>query len=187
MAKSPRFKPDTRKYLRLLLAEAQKFAYPKVLDASFSLATSMYIQVDSDTQGKLRIPQYWAVYVHDGVSGVREPLNASVFIWFRDPLDDPRLPLTGHLFRKSQQRSLTSDELRFWIEQNRIAVKLGLEKPMIVARSVSKTIPAKPFFTEGMAGFSAVANAAVNPVVREDILKAIGSRLNQTKTLTVRF
>lgn len=164
------------KYRDLALEVAYRRALPNVRDASNTLANALSIVVDSSTQGHLYIPHYWAIYVNDG-RGPVAPVVAKFLVWFRNPLDDPRIK-DGYPERASDIRRLTREEFRYWAAKNAEA-GFGHE-PMIVARSVKTPVAARHFFDNfgGMAFLWLEINRAVNPVVREDIRASLGDLLD---------
>lgn len=130
---------------------------------SQTLRQSMELIVQRGTTGEgwranLYIPQYWAVYYHDGRGGFG-PQTKAFLVYFRNPSDDPRLS-NGYPTRASQIRQLTAEEFRDGLHQNSLNNKAGKEPFMYVVRSVGPA-GAHPFFEEGMVHFGDTASLLI--------------------------
>lgn len=147
---------------------AMVWVRPKIPSRTLRKALNLFVV--SDTEGRIQIPHYWALYVHNG----RGPFSAPAgryLVWFRNPKDDPRLRNGVTPVRASQLRHLTPSEYYHWLQVNAQARKEGRDPPMVVTRAVRKGTPPNRFFATdgGMRGFPQRAQE----VVREDVLKHI--------------
>ena len=110
---------------------------------------------DSPLEGRLFIPHYWAVYVHDGRRGIQAPAG-SFLIFFPNPADDPRFPSRQTPERATSVRRLTTSEFRDAVRE----VRSGSGKVVITRRV--RGVRADLFFANegrgGMVGFVNEAN-----------------------------
>jgi hypothetical protein len=112
----------------------------------------------SGIHGRITVPQYWAVYYHEG----RGPVHAragGLLCFFPDRKDDPRLQgLTG--LSRARPRRLTKTEFYGFLAENDFLRAADLPPVMIVTESVG---PAKgvPFFTQGLRTLPVVASLAM--------------------------
>jgi len=156
----------------------------------------------SQSRGKLTIPHYWAVIVHDGRKRVTAK-PGRVLVWFRNPAQDPRFPGKSTPARLSDLRSggasgivgsrgpgrrrLTRSEYRFWLKQN-AKIKDKDKRPMIVAKS-SGPVTGDPFFGnepgEGMAGFLSQVNGIALEEVRKEMAQFIGPMSKKDERVSV--
>lgn len=94
---------------------------------------------------RIFIDSYTAFYVHEGRGPFGPPRNARIFVWYKNPKEDPRLRSNPKRF--SSLRKLTSAEFY----RDKAAGKL------VITRFVHKGVPGSPFFSNdpggGMAGF----------------------------------
>jgi hypothetical protein len=119
---------------------------------------------------RLYIDHYWAFYVHEGrgpAAGTRRtPRNAKVFVWFKNPANDPRL--AGDPKRFSAIRKLTPAEFKD-------AKAAG---QLVIQRYISKGVPGSPFFSNdpggGMQGF---LDTSGGPLVTKRATNHIKTRL----------
>lgn len=124
--------------------------------------------------GRLHVPHYWALYVHNG----RGPFNmprGKFMVWFKDPRQDPRLRGGKTPERVSQLRHLTAEEFYRALQLDQIIVTSRIRKPT----------PPTPFFANeaggGMQGFADHVNQQVNAKVREYLLNQIGKDILDVK------
>lgn len=126
------------------------------------LQRALRLVLVSDDKAVLRIPHYWAVYVHDGRNAPFGPRTSVFLIWWKDPRQDPRLSGGQTPERASQLRSLTPDEFRDAVQARDDALRAGRESPVVITRRVRRQTPPSRFFGngpgEGMAGFVVEAN-----------------------------
>lgn len=111
---------------------------------------------------------YYAVFVHDGSGPAFRDLSRPPFIWYRDPLQDPRLDGGRTPPRVSQLRHLTGEQYR----QDRKAGKL------IVTRKVGRR-QGNPFLSNepggGMFGFI----EEVGRIAQEETSRAVRKTLGK--------
>lgn len=147
--------------LMRLLDEAYDWSYPRIPSRYLqSEMVKLFHGVGAGyAEGSLYIDAYWAIYLHDGRNGI----SKAPLVWFRNPEDDPRLGTKGYLDRYTEWRSLTDVEWKYWIRQNRLAVKRGQPLPMIVRWYGVAGVTGSYWFDPliGMAGFRAVADRIV--------------------------
>lgn len=188
--------PDHQRFLRTLAealldgAEAQ--ALPAVQQVSKTLAqyltADIWAEHPGEVIGALSVPHYWAQYAHDGRGGFG-PNTAQVLVWFRNPLNDPRLA-AGYPIRRAEIKKLTKQQWDYWVRVNRRARARNVPEPMIVRRFVG---PAKgtPFFSNdfpngGMAGFPKQGKGVATLMARQHIRAAIEPTLDLNFTWNVR-
>lgn len=215
MAKAIRIPDHNRMYRELIEALADAaygYALPHVAKASTQLGQALDMAVINQFLARISVPHYWAVYLHDGTDkfsagrlhpfGKREPAakrrglprpkrdrkKTVYLVWFRNPLDDPRLRAGKYPERVSQIRRLTKAQWDFWSLQNKIARKRGTPPPMIF-REEHPGYKGNPFFSNkqggGMYGFKDVALAIANEIARRHIRRAIEPTLDINETLTI--
>lgn len=159
-----------RKLLQKLADAAKSYSRPKI--PSQTLRNSAYTVVLNDNKtAYVEIPEYWAIYVHDGrgAFGPRRP--GSVLVYFRNPKNDPRLAPTGKSpIRYSQTKRLTQPQFSYWLRQNQKARALGVPVPMIVRTDVGP-MRGSFFFdnNRGMSGFKAFADQLAAPIATRHI------------------
>lgn len=115
------------------------------------LANELQIRTGVGTTRKalqhLMLDHYWAIYVHDGRGAFGPPKDAQVYVWYKNPKEDPRLRNRPKRF--AGVRKLTESEFR----RDKAAGKLEIH------RFVHKSVPGSPFFSNdtggGMSGFLA--------------------------------
>lgn len=140
---------------------------------SLTLRESMrVVHVDRENV-RLHVPQYWAVYYHDG-RGPVFPLTAKLIIYFRNPREDPRLD-NGFPIRATDIKRLTPQQWRDGLRRNAAARAAGVPEPMIVAPFTGPAI-GHPFFEEGLANFIQIARN----IVLEEFTPWIRSQLPPT-------
>ncbi len=155
---------------RLVTKMAENAAHKAFfLIPSKTLREAMTVEFVSDdgitTEGRLHIPHYWAVYLHDGRGPVTQ-VNSSVLIWFENPKDDPRIK-GGKKYPVAREdiQSMTSFRVAYekGLRENNRRREQGLPPFMIV---VKRAGPAKgdPFFAEGMKGFA----SEITPLVHRE-------------------
>lgn len=139
----------------------------RTLRVSRTLQASLRIRNGPRLQRNLHIPQYWALYVHDGrpsVTRTKPPM-----IWFHNPSLDPRLiagpfgPITPE--RRRDVSRLSKAQFKRFRAQGHL----------IIARTVS-SIAKKPFFSVGPGG----AMSDVAEVLRKEADTRIRAHLRDT-------
>ncbi len=139
-------------------------------------------------RGKLYLDPYYALYVHDGRpaqsreqyrNATRGGLWKPPFIWFKNPLDDPRLVNGRTPARAANLKHLTKAEFKFALAKNQLNVRW----------KVGPT-DAQPFFSNraggGMNGFLAAIQPDLNEIARRHILASIGKK-NLALSYTLNF
>lgn len=133
----------------------QAFNRARGFCTSRQLRASMYYRSGEDkidrASGYVAVPQYWAIYKHSG----RGPLlagqrNASVYVWFRNPRNDPRLRNGISPTTRDEITHLTAKQYKHWLGENRKARAAGKLSPMIVRKAVGPMAKHKknPFFSD---------------------------------------
>ncbi len=145
--------------------------------------------VSSDTEGSLFIPHYWAVYVHDGRDAPFGPRTATLLVFWRNPVNDPRLVNGQTPKRAFQLRRLTLREFRKAAKQEHEAREDGRISPVTITRRVRNRTTATPFFsnTGGMRGFAAEANKEGQARFRAFLFDSLRSELGLRSRAPVRL
>lgn len=120
-----------------------------------SLSIRLVINGQEKVGAELYLPQYWAVYYHDG-RGPVYPVRGKYIVYFQNIEDDPRVSGGSNYPNRSSQIR----RLRLAPEEFRALVESG---KLVVRRSVGPA-RAHPFF-ERLGGRAA---KAVAPIVRTD-------------------
>jgi len=181
---------------------AQAYALPKVMAASSQLGRALSLVRESNAVIKLFIPHYWAIYVHDGRGsyGPGSPATrgkpARFLVWFRNPNNDPRLRAGLQAIRRNQVRRLTKEQFKFWLDQNKLARRLGLPAPMVVygwPNQPGKKAPPDPgrfYFGnapgQGMHGFLDHARPEAKAIVQKEMRKLLGEEFFKKKKDIIR-
>lgn len=129
------------------------------------------------TYGKLTIPHYWAVIVHDGRRAVVAK-GRKILIWYKDPTKDPRFP-----GRNSPKRYADRDRFEpagtIPLKKFRRDYKAG----KVIVSKRSGPVKGRPFFGnesgEGMAGF----RLQVSQVAIEEVRKELSDLIKKPKGL----
>jgi hypothetical protein len=138
---------------------------------SRTLKAAMTDEVLNETpvlsQGRLRVPHYWAKYFHDGRNAVKKFPKGPMLIYYKDPSQDPRIQPDYPVYR-SDIRKLSDTEFA----EARAADKL------IVVPAVGPTKKKNPFFSDtgGMAGFK----EEVNQIAKTETDSYVNEWLNRT-------
>lgn len=134
-----------RALARALADTAEDVARPEVRKHSRTLAEALRIRVRGHTAA-LFIPHYWAEFVNDGRRAL--PRRQKLYIWFKDPAQDPRFSGRQTPARRSQVRSLTR-------RQFRQALALAEQGKVVITRGPVRGVSPKRFFenTGGMLDF----------------------------------
>lgn len=175
---------DDRFLVRLtsaLLRAGSRHVRPVIRSRSRTLAAALQTMLEPNAgrsrsmAGRLFIPHYWAVYVHDGRGAPVLPRAGSVMVWFRNPNNDPRLRGGRYPERASQVRRLTRTQFEFWLAENRLAIQRGVPPPMIVTKRINTPTQAYAFFDnrKGMAGFVAQVPGIVAAEFSDHVLRML--------------
>ena len=173
------------KALDVILAAGVGRARFAVESHSRTLGRAVTYYKDTETEGAVHLPHYWAVYLHDGRGRITMP-PGQYLVWFRNPLNDPRLRGGNYPVTRREIRRLSKVEFEFWLEENRRARRRKTPVPMIIARSVGPTKPTRFFSNNGgMFQFWQDANFVARDLVQSEMRKAIGEDLlNIRESLT---
>lgn len=136
------------------LAEARRRVPSATLRAALQLIIS-----ESAARARIFVPHYWAVYLHDGHTGIN-PVNASKLVFFDDPANDPRRR-GGPPERYAQERRLTKEEYRRGLQINAERAKRG-QRPFMYVVDSTGPLKGKPWFDEMAAGSSARVGPAAS-------------------------
>lgn len=197
----------SRRLLEQLLRLGKDYAHPAVKYASWQLAEALTTYIHTDRPGgKLYVPHYWALYVHEGRGPFGAPSPhypgrpATILCWFKDPKDDPRLNDGKAPERMADVRRLTKDEFRDWVDKNkkaRAAAPAGTDPdtvpvPMIITKYVSKSVAPVRFFSNepggGMAGFRPLAADLIKRMFSQHVEDYMGKLMKiNHRGVTVRI
>lgn len=144
--------------------EGIRFVRPKIRSSRNrridQLRESLTLRRTSPETIQLYIPEYWAIYVHDGRRTIDRDLRGNgILVFFRNPNDDPRLRNGKYPERLADLRRLTRAEFLRFSALNREAQRQGRQGPMIVTNRV-RPVRGTFFFDNGrgMNGFRSRAN-----------------------------
>lgn len=178
--------PYTEFRLRLVrrLAEAGlRRARPYLSRKSNTLARAMRAIADTPDLGRIEVPHYWALYVHDGRGAFAKQ---TLMVWFRDPRDDPRLQLGKTPRRASQLRNLSRAQFADAMAKRDAWIKGGgdpYDSPVIITKVIRKSTAAFPFFGnepgEGMFGFVYDANRLGAEEFSQLVRRELGGRIKE--------
>lgn len=128
--------------------EARRAIKSRTLRSGLEIETDVSSFAAKNVRVFLTLPFHWAIYYHDG----RGPVRARPGKWlafYRDPNDDPRTSHGRlHPRRPEERRRLTRAEFKRDLASGKL----------IATKFVGPAAP-HPFFTEGMAGLRAKADA----------------------------
>jgi len=197
-------RPQDRKFLlratRRFTEVGARWARPRIRAGigggfgSTTLADALRPRVFGPGGGDLYIPHYWARIVHDGRPGMGRK-ESGVFVWFRNPADDPRLRLFNGKTpeRAAAKRRLTGAEYRAGLEANRRHREAGgseYTRPMIVTKIVRRGMPPSRFFSNdaggGMAGFKSRIDTLSLDIFRRYVKRDLRSILRISGEVVVR-
>lgn len=142
----------------------------------------------TDTQVKMNITHYWAVFVHEG-RGEARARSGQFLAWYRNPREDPRLtPFGGQTPPRASQLL----GLRQVISAQQFREDVNAGKVVFAERT--GPVAGVPFFSNdaggGMHGFVDQANRLATPLTRKHILERIGKenlRERDVAVLTLGF
>lgn len=173
------------------LPEVQRTGRRGTLAKAMERKRGRYLRTKRGISGRLNIPYYWAIFVHQG----RDPFTSeTMMVWWRNPEDDPRRARFGGITpqRRSQLRSLTQQEYRDAVEARRAHIAAGgsaLTAPVIITRAIRKATPAKPFFsnTGGMSGFGQQGRAIIARRFDQFVKGSLGDSAQVRDSATARI
>ena len=180
MAKAIDHQEFLRRLAETLLEGAEAHARPAVAEASNTLARYLSAEIVAESPGEvigaLTVPHFWAQWAHDG-RGPAAPTRTRFLVWFRNPLNDPRLRGGRYPIRRRDVRHLTEQQWKFWLNENRLAARRNVPPPMIIVQHVGPAA-GTPFFSNefprgGMWQFPAEGKKVATLMAREHIRKAI--------------
>lgn len=137
----------------------------------------------SDTQVKMHVTHYWAVFVHQGRRA--KVLAGNRFMaWYKNPRQDPRLRVFGG---QTPPRASQLIGLRQVISNAQFKADKAAGK--IVFSQEVRATTGTPFFSNeaggGMHGFVTQANQIATPLTRKHILARIGKENLKEKDVAV--
>lgn len=139
---------------------------------SKTLREGLKVFIDRNRDAVLRIPHYWAVFVHDG-RGVVRPVRARWLVWFQNPADDPRTDFgRKYPIRKEDVRRLTKAQWEAGLAENARRRAAGAEPFMIVTK-VSGPVRARPFFDQGLQTFPEEGEEIIAEELEKFVLKGM--------------
>lgn len=131
------------------------------------------------------VPQYWAIFVHDGRPAIA---SQGIMLYYRNPSDDPRLA-GGRPTNKSDVRSLAEfpGEYEEGLEINKQMFEDfpggGRQQFMVMTNFVGPVGP-RPFFTVGLRGFGNTIRKAVRRKIQRRLKTSIDVK---TRQITLRL
>lgn len=164
-----------RDYLAILAAQKLKNWVSRYVESQ-TLQRSMHVELtENEGHAIITVPQYWAVYYHDGRGPVR-PINGKFLVWFQNIEDDPRVA-TGYPTRASEIRplALSPEEFRELAESGK----------MIVRRSAGPAA-GKPFFTRLEGRAQALVTAELKREFSRYVKAELGGLLKIRATTRIR-
>lgn len=142
------------------LAEARRRVPSDTLRAAMQL-----IIEESELRARVFVPHYWAVYLHDGHTGIN-PVSARKLVFFDDWRDDPRRGGTRPE-RFSQERRLTKAEYEEGLRINAERAARG-QRPFMYVVDSTRPVKGKPWFDRMAQGASnRVGSAALRAFDRQ--------------------
>lgn len=195
--------------LRAFLLRGKVKALPVI--PSEQLQAALFSQELTDSRGLIRVPHYWARFIHDG----RGPSPSAsgtgkILVWFRDPKDDPRYPGGMYPIRRSDIKRLTRGQFRKWSRINQKIINAyrrstgkriltaadyrAMNLPMIIAKNSPGSrgrVIGVPFFSNapggGMFGFRKEMNIVGQRIVSTFVTQELqrSGFLNKTIKKTI--
>ncbi len=179
---------------------------------SEQLQAGLYSQELTDSKGLIRVPHYWARFIHDGRGPSPGAAGSKILVWFRDPKDDPRYPGGVYPVRRSDVKRLTRGQFRKWSRINQRIINgyrrltgkrtltaadyRAMNLPMIIAKNSPGNrgrVIGVPFFSNapggGMFGFRKEMNIVGKRIVGTFVTQELQSRglLDKTIKKTINF
>jgi hypothetical protein len=190
-----------------VLREAHAFARPKVAAAGKrgTLVSSMEAILNAKyasrggqryAEGSLNIPYYWAIFVHQGRPNAPYTKQRGVYVFWRDPSEDPRRPGGREPRRRSDLRRLTIEEFNRAVMRRREWIADGgdpRDSPVVITRVIRSPTKAIPFFSNtdgrGMLGFQEIGAKKIESGFDGFVKQQLGSvnRLRVKDTATARL
>lgn len=138
---------DTSRIIRRVLEAIgpRELERAKAAVGSTTLRRAMRLIIEeSEARANLFIPQYWAVFYHDGRGSI-SPVSARKLVFFDNPKDDPRLNGGVSPERAGALRRLTKAQYNEGLVQNqrRAAAK---QRPFMFVVDSAGPQAARPFF-----------------------------------------
>lgn len=173
--------PDTTLYTRIL-EKALKLGTEKARTycRSKTLKAAMYHRIEAEkpnsSDGRIRVPHYWAKFFHDGRDAVFA--KAKALVWFKDPNKDPRLK-KGYPVYKSDVQTLDLSKEEFF--------RLRKAGEIFVKRVSGRTKqPQNPFFSNrgGMAGLDSEVSQIAQKETYRYVEEQLRSRGLKKRTIT---
>lgn len=172
---------------RRILESALRHAKPIVTKASEQLGDELEHEVIAPGRARLHLPHFWALYLHDGTKRKRVRQRGDLFVWFRNPADDPRLVQGGkHPVRLSDVKTLTRAQFLDGLRRNAERAARG-QPPFMIVTEFKAPRRGFFFFSKGMrrlASQGADVHRGAKLSLREE-LAALGLLGNQSRSITV--
>ncbi len=127
------------------LAEARR----RVPSATLKAAMRLIVE-ESEARARVFVPHYWAIYLHDGHSGIN-PVSARKLVFFDNPHDDPRRRGARKPERFAQERRLTKREYELGLQINRERAARG-QRPYMYVVDSTQAVGGKPWFDRMASG-----------------------------------
>lgn len=167
-------------------------AKPEVARASNQLASALRLVIERPAGAKgnvvarVRIPHYWAIYVHDG----RGPFRKERFmVWWKNPKRDPRLKDGLSPVRASQVRRLTRAQWLQALQEREDWISSGgdpYDAPVIITKAVRRATKPRPFFSNGpgggMQGFVNQANKIGRDIFSAHVRELLGEDFRKSQS-----
>lgn len=197
--------------LRTFLLRGKVKALPVI--PSEQLQAGLFSQELTDSRGIIRVPHYWARFIHDGRGpSPGAPGTGKILVWFRDPKDDPRYPGGVYPVRRSDIKRLTRGQFRKWSRINQQIINAyrrstgkrsltaadyrAMNLPMIIAKNSPGNrgrVIGVPFFSNapggGMFGFRKEMNIVGKRIVGVFVHQRLNEKglLRMTIRKTINF
>jgi len=170
---------DKRRIIRRILNEARRRA--RAAAPSKTIKRAMQLKIDSDIQGRIHIPQYWAVWYHDGRGPIRAKGRKLVF--FANPKDDPRLA-GGHPVTRGSVKHLTEKQYTAGLKRNKELKGTGLVHMFVV--DFVQGAQGFHFFDRAMVGIVPIIDQIIKEEV-DRVVKEIIIGTSEQKTIIIRI
>ena len=188
-----------------VLQSAQAFARPKVEAAGKrgTLVNSMewilhakYSRSRGYAEGSVNLPFYWAIFVHQGRPNAPYRKDRGVYVFWRDPSEDPRRPGGREPRRRGDLRRLTVSEFNRAVLRRRQWIADGgdpADSPVVITRVIRNPTKAIPFFSNtdgrGMLGFREIGakkiESSFDGFVKQQLASANRLRVSDTATARI--
>ena len=163
--------------MEVFLREALLKARPQVRKASRQLADELEAHYEGAGHGRISLPHFWALLLHDGTRRRRVKRKGDLFVWFKNPRDDPRLVSGGrHPVHLEDVKELTEAQFLDGLRRNAELAAKG-QPPFMIVTEFKRPRKGFFFFSKGMRGFGGVGSPihrAAKDFIVEDLRKHLG-------------